>query len=71
MGITPIIVITQKQPFVDVLQNRCSQKFCKFHSKTSVLEPEEPATLSKETPTQMFSSEIFENFKNTIFTEHL
>ena len=47
MGITPIIVITQKQPFVDVLQNRCSQKFCKFHSKTSVLEPEEPATLSK------------------------
>ena len=47
MGIIPIIVITQKQLFVDVLRNRCSQKFCKFHGKTPVLEPEGHATLSK------------------------
>ena len=28
----------QKQPFADVLQNRCSWKFCKIHSKTPMLE---------------------------------
>ena len=29
-----------------------------------------PATLIKETPTQVFSCEIYEIFKNTFFTEH-
>ena len=29
----------QKQPFADVLQNRCSYKFCKIHRRTPVLEP--------------------------------
>ena len=29
----------QKQPFADVLQNRCSWKFCKIHRKTTMLEP--------------------------------
>ena len=28
----------QKQPFRDILQNRCSQKFRKLHRKKSVLE---------------------------------
>ena len=28
----------QKQPFVDVLQNRCSEKFCNVHRKTTVLD---------------------------------
>ena len=28
----------QKQSFTDILQNRCSQTFCKFHRKTPVLE---------------------------------
>ena len=28
----------QKQPFADVLQNRCPCKFCKIHRKTPVLE---------------------------------
>ena len=27
----------QKQPFADVIQNRCSQKFRKFHRKTPAL----------------------------------
>ena len=27
----------QKQPFADVLQNRCSGKFCKTHRKSPVL----------------------------------
>ena len=30
-----------------------------------------PATLLKETPTQVFSYEIYEIFKNTCFEEHL
>ena len=29
---------TEKQMFADVLQNRCSLKFLKFHRKTPVLE---------------------------------
>ena len=33
-----ILLKLKKQPFVDVLQNRCSQKFRKFHRKTPVLE---------------------------------
>ena len=28
----------QKQPFTDVLQNRCSKKFRKFHRKLLMLE---------------------------------
>ena len=28
----------QKQPFADVLQNKCSWKFCRIHEKTLVLE---------------------------------
>ena len=29
----------QKQPFTDVIRNRCSKKFRKFHMKATVLEP--------------------------------
>ena len=29
----------QKQSFVDILRNRCSQKFRKFYRKTTVLKP--------------------------------
>ena len=28
----------QKQPFLDVLQNRCSSKFCKIQRKAPMLE---------------------------------
>ena len=28
----------QKQPFADVLQNRCSRKFCKTHRERPMLE---------------------------------
>ena len=28
----------QKQPFADVLHNKCPWKFCKIHRETSVLE---------------------------------
>ena len=30
--------VLQKQSFTDVLENKCSQKFCKFHKKAPVLE---------------------------------
>ena len=32
------IKCAQKQPFADVLQNKCFSKFCKIHRKTPVLE---------------------------------
>ena len=32
------IMLMQRQSFADVLQNRCSLKFGKFHRKTPVLE---------------------------------
>ena len=35
------------------------------------LQAKRPVTLLKKTPTQVFSCEIFENFKNTCFEEHL
>ena len=31
-------IYVQKQPFVDVLQNKCSEKFCIIPGKTPVLE---------------------------------
>ena len=30
--------LCQKQPLADVLENKCSEKFLKFHSKTSAVE---------------------------------
>ena len=60
----------QKQPLTDSLQNRCSEKFCKFHRKIPVLESLQALGLqlySKETPTQLFSCGICKIFKNTFF----
>ena len=52
-----------------------SLKFRKCQRKTPVLESlcnkVRPATLLKKTPTQLLSSEIFENVKNGYFEEHL
>ena len=45
----------QKHSLADVLQNKCQA--CSF--------------ILKETPTQVFSYEIYEIFNNTFFTEHL
>ena len=52
-----------------VLQNRCFSKFCKFHRKTPVLESlyDKVALYYKKTPTQVFTCEICEIFKNTFF----
>ena len=51
---------------------------CKFHRKAPVLESFfnkltglRLATSLKKTPTQMFSGEICEDFKNPYFEEHL
>ena len=46
------------------------KKFRKFHRKTPVL-PDACNFIKKETPTQVFSSEICEIFKNTCFQENL
>ena len=70
-----------KLPFAAVLQNRCFKKFRKFQRKTPVLEFlsntfvleslfNKVAGLGmqlyqKETPTLVFSYEIYEFFKNT------
>ena len=69
------ILDCQKQSFADVLQNRCSYKFRKFHWKASVLESpfkklhalRPNTTLLKETSTEVFSSEICGIFQNTFF----
>ena len=60
--------ILQKQLFADVLQKRCFEKFTGkqlcwslFFKKVAGL----------RTPTQVFSCEFCEIFKNTFFTEHL
>ena len=44
------------------------KKFPKFHRKAPVSESH---FLKKETPTQVFSCEICEIFKNAYFEEHL
>ena len=46
----------QKQSFADVLRNRCSWKFCKFHRKT--LKSKSLFNKVAETLTQVFSWEI-------------
>ena len=51
----------QKQPFADILQNRCSWKFCKIHRKTPVLE----SLFNKVA--HMVSYYLCEIFKNTYF----
>ena len=43
-----------------------SEKLHKIHGKTPVLE-----SLFNKTPTQVFSYEFCDIFKNTFFTEHL
>ena len=64
--------------FIYVLQNSCSQKSCKIHGKTPVLEPlldkvagETVCNFIKKTPVQLFYYEFCKIFKNTLFTEHL
>ena len=50
------MVLYQKQPLADVLQNRCSEKFRNIHSKASVLE----SLNEKVAGLQMFSCEYCE-----------
>ena len=58
---------------------RCFKKLCKFHRKTPVLEfflknvvsLQACNVIKKETPTQVFSSEIWEILKSNYFEEHL
>ena len=46
--------IFQKQPFADVLENRCSKKFCNVLNY-------------KESPTQVLTCEYYEILKNSFF----
>ena len=57
---------------------RCSLTFCKFHRKASVLESLfcnvaslQVCNITKKTPTQVFSCEIWEILNNTYFEKHL
>ena len=76
LNLSQFLISIQKQPFADVLQDRCSQKFCKTHRKTPVPDflfcrSEACNPIKKEFLTQVFSCEFCEIFKNTFFTEHL
>ena len=71
------IINFRKQSFADVLQNRCSEKFPKIHSKNlyQSLFFKKVVGLTrnffkKETRTQVFSSEFCEVFKKLFFKEH-
>ena len=57
----------QKQPFANVLQNRCSKKFRNIHRKTLVLE----SPFDKVAGLQVFSCESCEIFNGSFFIEHL
>ena len=64
-----------KRQLPEVLyKRRCSNKFCKIHRKTPVLEPlfnkVTGLTPARETPRRMFSCDFLKFFKNTFFTEH-
>ena len=69
----------QKQPFPDVFQNRCLQKFPSIHRKTPALESlfNKLAGLKvfnfikKRLQTQVFSCKYYDIFKNSFFIEHL
>ena len=54
----------QKQAFTDALQNKCTN-FSIFTGKhLQLLKSEGPKLYEKETPSQVFSGEYCENFKN-------
>ena len=68
----------QKQPLLDVFQNRCLQQFLSIHRKTPALESlfNKLAGLKvfnfikKRLQTQVFSCKYYEIFKNSFFIEH-
>ena len=67
----------QKQPYVDLLQNRCSQKFSNIHRKTSVLESFLvkwqalwPATLFKRDFNPGIFLRILRNFYEQLFLQN-
>ena len=55
----------QKKPFANVLQNRCSYKFCNIHWKALVLE----CLFNKVAGLQLFSWEWSEIFESSLFYE--
>ena len=66
---------TFKQPLTNILQSRCSYKFCNIHRKTRVLESlfnnvaglKAYIFIKRETPTQPFSCENCKIYKNNCF----
>ena len=70
---------SQKQPFTDVLQNRCSLKFLSIRKKTLVLESRLDKVaglkacifIKKEIPTNVFFCDYCGMFKNCFLVEHL
>ena len=69
-GIYSNLSYLQKQPFRDILQTRCSQKFRKLHRKKSVLESLfnntaglRPETLLKTDPSTGAFLETLRNFQ--------
>ena len=60
----------QKQPFADVLQNRCCRKFCKIHRETPMLESlfKKVAHL-KRLHHKCFPT-IFVKFQEQLFSNH-
>ena len=63
--------MVQKQPLEVFYKKSCFWKFRNIYRKTPVLESFFDNFIKKGTPTQIFSCEYCEIFKNTFFEEHL
>ena len=58
--------LVEKQSFEDILQNRCFQKFCKFHRNTPILE-----SLFNKVAGMLQHRCFSVKFLTPFFTEHL
>ena len=61
-----IQVKPQKQPLLLFYKKRCSQKFCKFHRKTSVLKSLFSRVAGQETQIQMISCRVMKLLKTDV-----
>ena len=74
LPVTSFLYNTQKQPFADVLKNKCSKKFRKFtwnHLCLSLFFNKVAGWGFKKRLWQVFSVNFAKTFKNTCFLEHL
>ena len=63
--------LLQKQPFEDVLQNRCSSEFCNIYRKTSVLNQNAFNFIKQRLQNRCFPMNIAKFLRTAVSVEHL